>query len=112
MKKELESGDYRLDCEVDICLLRDTKCLYRVGEGRLEHSAEGFRLTGCNGAISYTQKPIATYSLNVDFYWYEIGDVIGIGNPTMLYYCFPKDPSVSVAKARLATEELYKIVKR
>ena len=27
------------------------------------------------------------------------------------YYCFPKDRSIAVAKARIATEELYKRAK-
>ena len=42
----------------------------------------------------------------------ERGDVIGIGNRDCLYYCFPKptDGKIPpVAKARLATEELYKM---
>ena len=39
---------------------------------------------------------------------YEIGDVIAIGDKNMQYYCFPKDKTVNVAKARLAAEEAYK----
>ena len=112
VKRELEEDTYRLDCDVDICMMVDTKCVYRVGEGRLEHTREGFHLTGCDGKLDYRQKPIASYSLCADFYWYQIGDVISIGNQKALYYCFPKNADVSVAKARLATEELYKTVKR
>ena len=112
VKRELEEDTYRLDCDVDICMMVDTKCVYRVGEGRLEHTREGFHLTGCDGKLDYRQKPIASYSLCADFYWYQIGDVISIGNQKALYYCFPKNTDVSVAKARLATEELYKTVKR
>ncbi|MBQ7346575.1 MAG: 1-acyl-sn-glycerol-3-phosphate acyltransferase [Clostridia bacterium] len=110
--KELKSGEYRLDCDVKILMLVNTKCLYDVGDGRLVHTREGFHLTGSDGSFEYTQKPISSYSLNSDFNWYEIGDIIGIGNPKALYYCFPKDQSVSVAKARLAAEELYKIVRK
>jgi hypothetical protein len=36
--------------------------------------------------------------------------VICIGNKDALYYCFPKD-GTSVAKTRMATEELYKMKK-
>lgn len=51
-----------------------------------------------------------TYSLDADYYWYEIGDMICIGNMKCLYYCFPKDQSLDVvAKTRIATEELYKM---
>ena len=112
VKKEIEEGSYRLDCQVDICMQVDTKCIYRVGEGRLIHSPEGFHLTGCDGALDYSQKPVATYSLYADYYWYELGDMICIGNQNALYYCFPKDKQIPVAKARLAAEELYKLTKR
>ncbi len=110
VRKELEDGSYRLDAEVDIGVLTDHKALYMVGSGRLIHDREGFRLTGCGGTLSYTQPPRASHSLNSDYFWYEIGDVIGIGDSQMLYYCFPKGGE-SVAKARLAAEELYKMEK-
>ena len=109
VKAEVQDGTYLLDTEVDIYMLVDTKRLYKVGSGRLVHNSEGFTLSGCNGALSYKQKPLASYTLNSDFYWYELGDVISIGDINVLYYCFPKDKGVSVSKARLATEELYKI---
>ena len=112
VREELKNGSYGLDTDVDIYMLIDTKCLYRVGSGHLTHDCRGFHLTGCDGSLDYTQKPIASYTLNSDFYWYEIGDVIGIGNQNALYYCFPKDSQISVAKARLATEELYQIALR
>ena len=110
--RELLGGTYQLDTEVDICMSVDTKAIYRVGEGRLTHTEKNFTLTGCDGKLTYTQNPIATYSLYSDFNWYEVGDVICIGNQKALYYCFPRDKNVSVAKVRLAAEELYKIVKK
>ena len=112
VRKEIDRGEYRLDTPVQIGLMVDYKGLYMVGDGWLTHSKEGFRLTGCKGQLTYEQKPRASHTLNADFYWYCIGDVIGIGNRDCLYYCFPKDVGGGippVAKARLATEELYKI---
>ena len=38
-------------------------------------------------------------------------DVISIGTSKMLYYCIPKARDLPVAKARIATEELYKMIK-
>lgn len=111
VKKELLDGTYSLDIPVDIAVLKDTKCLYRVGEGRLVHNSEGFRLTGCDGKLDYTQKPLYSYSANTDYYWYEIGDIISIGTNKILYYCFPKTEGDFVSKTRLAAEELYKIKK-
>ncbi|MBE6761983.1 MAG: hypothetical protein E7551_06810 [Ruminococcaceae bacterium] len=110
VRRELLEGKYLLDCDVDIYMLTDMKAIYNVGSGHLIHNNNGFTLTGCDGQINYTQAPELSYSLYSDYYWYEIGDMVCIGSGKVLYYCFPKDKSVSVAKVRLAAEELYKIV--
>lgn len=112
VKKELDDGTYRLKLPVDIYMMVNTDCIYKVGEGSLEHTETGFHLTGCNGRLDYIQRPQSSYSLYSDFYWYEIGDVICIGNEKAQYYCFPKGCGDVVAKARLAAEELYKMLKR
>ena len=91
-------------------MLVNTKALYMVGEGSLTHDETGFRLTGCDGKLDYSQGPLTSHTLNADYYWYEIGDVICIGNKDALYYCFPSGDDV-VTKTRLATEELYKLKK-
>ena len=82
----------------------------KIGSGRLTHSLEGFRLTGAEGKLDYRQSPTFSHTLYADYYWYEIADVIGIGDNEFSYFCFPKG-NVSVTKARLATEELYKMKK-
>ena len=111
VKKEILNDEYRLQVPVDICVLMDTKHVYRVGEGELTHTKDGFRLVGCDGKLEYKQGGLSSYSLYSDFYWYEIGDVICIGDSKMLYYCFPKCEGDFVAKTRLAAEEIYKIAK-
>ena len=109
VRRELEEGHYRLDLPVKISMLVDMNCLYNVGEGRLIHTAEGFHLTGCDGKLDYRHSPASSYSLYSDYYWYEIGDMICIGDNNALYYCFPKTEGDVVAKARLAAEELFKL---
>lgn len=111
VRREILDGQYGLDLDVDISMIVNTKKLYNVGTGRLVHNQDGFRLTGCDGKLDYSQKPLASYSLNSDYNWYEIGDVICIGDDKVLYYCFPKNAGDVVAKARLATEEMYKIAR-
>ena len=109
VRQEIIDKKYCLSVDVDIYMLVDTKCLYKVGEGHLTHNEEGFTLVGCDGKLNYSQKPKGSYSLYSDYYWYEIGDMICIGNNDVLYYCFPKTDEDVVAKTRLATEEMYKI---
>lgn len=107
--KELEAGTYKLETPVEIYMLVNTKAIYHVGQGNLKHDNKGFVLDGCEGKLHYEQSPKASYSLYSDYFWYELGDMICIGDMKTLYYCFPKDAGDIVAKARIATEELYKM---
>ena len=111
VREELVSGAYSLDIPVDICMQVDMKCIYRVGSGRLTHDVGGFHLTGCDGLLDVRQSATASYGLYSDYYWYELGDMICIGDRRALYYCFPRVPGDIVAKTRLAAEELYKLKK-
>ena len=110
VRKEIEDGTYLLDTDVDIGIQVNLDGICMIGKGHLTHDANGFHLTGADGALDYTQSPVASHTLYADYYWYEIGDVIGIGNNEFSYFCFP-EADVSVTKARLATEELYKLLK-
>ena len=110
VREEIINGTYRMDADVTIGMLVDFKAIYMVGEGHLTHDLNGFTLTGCDGRLHYTQKPLNCYGLYADYYWYEIADVICIGSNERLYYCFPKGADVA-AKTRLATEEMYKLAK-
>ena len=101
VRKELEAGTYLLDVSVDICMMVNTKCVYKVGSGRLRHDAEGFHLTGCDGKLDYYQKPSASYSLYSDYFWYELGDMICIGNTEVLYYCFPTEGGDEIGRAHV-----------
>lgn len=111
VRREILDGTYALDIEVKIAVMVDYKNIYMVGEGRLTHNRDGFTLTGCGGRLHYTQKPQSCYGLYADYYWYEIGDMICIGDNDKLYYCFPRNCGDVVAKTRLAAEEMYKLYK-
>ena len=110
VRKELEDGTYLLDTDVDIAVQVNLNGVCMIGGGHLIHNLDGFHLTNDDGSLDYKQTAVASHTLYSDYYWYEIGDVIGIGNNEFSYFCFPKTP-VSVTKARLATEELFKMKK-
>ncbi len=112
VKEELLNGRYYLETDVDICAVVNFKAVYKIGSGRLTHTTEGFHLSGCDGKLDFFQPPLASYGLYADYYWYELGDMICIGDKKCLYYCFPKGKKDIVAKTRLAAEELYKLKKK
>ena len=110
VRGELEEGSYLFDEDVDIIVQVNLDCVCRIGSGRLTHDSEGFRLVGADGALDYRQSAVFSHTVYSDYYWYEVGDVIGIGDNEFSYFCFPKN-NVSVTKVRLAAEELYKMKK-
>ncbi len=110
VRNQLQSGDYRLEADVHIYAVRGTKAVYDIGDGHLTHTAEGFRLTSDDGTLDYFHSAKTSYSIIADFLWYELGDVIGFGDNDKQFYCLPIDPSVPVVKARLAAEEIYKML--
>lgn len=108
VRRELEEGSYLLDEAVDIAVQVNLDGVCKIGSGRLVHNAEGFTLTSDDGALTYKQSAVFSHTVYSDYYWYEIGDVVGIGNNEISYFCFPKS-NASVTKVRLAAEELYKM---
>lgn len=109
VREDILSGKYEINIPVDICMTVDTKHLYHIGEGKLVHNGDGFVLDGCDGKLHYEQKARQAYTVNSDFNWYELGDVVSVGNNEHLFYCFPKQKEDIVTKIRLAAEEIYKI---
>ena len=110
-RREIIDGTYGFDVPCDIMMIVDTKALYRVGSGRLSHSAEdGFHLIGCDGKIDYRQCSKSMYTCEATPYWYEIDDVIGLGNHQALYFAFPTEHKEVVGKVKLAVEEIFKIL--
>ena len=71
---------------------------------------EGFHLTGCDGKLDYRQSAGSSYTCEAIPYWYEIDDVIGMGNNRELYYAFPTEKKEVVGKVKLAAEEIFKIL--
>jgi len=111
VRQELENSAYELDVDVDIAIQVNLDGICKIGKGHLTHSLDGFHLVGADGKLDYRQSATFSHTLYSDYYWYEMGDVIGIGDNQYSYFCFPKE-NVSVTKARLATEELYKMKKK
>lgn len=112
VREEVLAGTYGFDVACDIMMLVDTKALYKVGSGRLSHNMEeGFHLTGSDGKIDYHQSSDSMYTCEAIPYFYQIDDVIGIGDRRAQYFVFPTEHKEVVGKVKLAAEEIYKILR-
>ena len=111
VKKEILNGTYKTEFDPELFLTVDTYKLFKVKDAHPHfiHDINVFSLTDSSKDLSFKLNPQETYSVYSDFYWYELGDVISIGNTDIQYYCFPKNSKISVAKIRIASEEMYKI---
>ena len=107
--QEIKDGTYSFEDEVDIYAIVDTKTLYKTESGRLVHNLDGFTLYSQDGSVLHHQSAKYTYSVNVDYFWYEIGDVVYVGDTEITYCCKPNGKRNAVTKLRLATEEMYKL---
>ena len=111
VRKEITDGTYGYDLPCDIMMFMDWKALYKIGTGRISHNAEdGFHLTTDDGKLDYRQSSRSMYTCESIPYWYQIDDVIGIGNNKALYYAFPKEQKHMVVKSKLAVEETFKLI--
>lgn len=109
VKNEIINKEYELNCDVDLYLIVNTLAFYKVGEGTLLHNNDGITLNACDGNINFHLPAKSSYTLNCDYFFYEIGDTISFGDMKTLYYCFPKDKKDVVCKARYAAEEMFKL---
>ncbi|MBR5295087.1 MAG: 1-acyl-sn-glycerol-3-phosphate acyltransferase, partial [Clostridia bacterium] len=91
VKKEIEEGRYAVDIPVKVGIICDHRGMYMLGEGRLSHSKEGFTLISDDGTFTYHQEPSSSYTLNADFFFYDIGDMVSVGTKDRLFYCFPTE---------------------
>lgn len=110
VREEILSGSYGYDEPVDIYMIVNYKGAYKVGNGVLHHDTEGFHLVGCDGRLDYRQSSRSMYTCESALYWYQIKDVIGMGDKRALYFAMPRERQELVNKTRLAVEEIYKLI--
>lgn len=112
VRKEVEEGKYNsgeLDVVVDS--LPNAKKFIRLGEGKLIHDMNGFRVWGTSetGTSFSMVKPVESlYSCHIEYqYLFKHGDCIDLNTLDDTFYIYPKGDNFSVTKMALATEELY-----
>lgn len=111
VKKEVIEGNYSLDVPCKIKSLPNSRGFVNVGDGRLVHNAEGFKLEGNwkGGDWSLNIPTSSIYSVHIEYnYKVEHRDCIDLSTLHDTYFIYPKGSEFSVTKISLATEELFK----
>lgn len=118
VKKEVENGTYYFECDCHVNDLVNSKGYVRLGNGRLVHDMNGFRLKGVH---DYDDEPFemnidaaGQYAVHVE-YDYRFGnyeDCIDLNTLENTWYVFPENCEFSLTKISLATEEIFKEIWR
>ncbi len=117
-RKELEDGTYYFEDEVYIESLPNAKAFISLGDGKLIHTKDGFKLTGqdINGPLVLERATPSLYSVHIEFNYKlrtdgVIADAIVLSTVNDTYYIYPKTKRDQITKLRFAVEEAYKLFK-
>lgn len=107
VKKEIEKGNYNVDLDVIIESLPNSTGFYRLKDGKLKHSVNGFVLRNPDFVL---EKPVlANYGVHIEYDYFGKGDCVSFSTLEDTYYIYPKDQNFNVTKFHFAVEELYKM---
>ena len=117
VRAEVEAGTYtsgELDVHVDS--LPNAKGYVRLGNGKMVHDEQGFRVWGTDdqGMAFSMEIPAKTqYSVHIEYeYLGKYGDCVDLNTLQDTWYVYPHGQDFAVTKMSLATEEIYQKIKR
>jgi len=104
-------GKYHFKDDVIVDSLPNADGYVRLGEARLTHGVDGFRLEGdFDGEKLLLIKEVESmYSLHIEYDYFQKGDCLDLSTLNDTYYLYPKTMKNVVTKLHFAVEELYKI---
>lgn len=111
VKKQIDEGNYLLDCKVHIEALPNAVNFIDLGDGRLVHKEDGFYLT----FIEYGEKEEKTlffpsqslFSIHTEYDYRGKGQCVTLSTSTNTYFLFPREEGFNATKIQFATEYLY-----
>lgn len=109
VREQIENGAYNLSTPVVVDSLPGSAGYIRLGEAKLTHSLDGFRLEGdFDGEPFLLEKhPLSMYSCHIEYEYKNKGDCVDLSTLSDTYYIYPQTEDWSATKVSLATEELF-----
>lgn len=114
--KEIESGVYGLDTRVKIEALPNAVNFIDLGEGRLIHNEDGFRLTfrdfGETAEKTLSFPPLSMTSVHTEYNYREKkGQCITLSTLDNTYFLYPLEKGFNATKIQFAAEYLHERAK-
>jgi len=99
----VDIGAYRLDVDVTIEALPNSKGFVKLGKGRLVHHAGGFELTLNGETLGFSSASM--HSVHIEYDYRRRGDCIVLSTRDCCYYLYQNE--VNVTKIMLAGERFH-----
>jgi len=112
VRAEVRAGTYRMESEVLIDSLPDSKGFVQLGKGWLRHDMNGMVLKGSHLGEDFevVKSNQSLYSIHVEYnYIDKKRDCVDVSTLEDTYFAYPLSDDTSVTKIALAVEELYQL---
>lgn len=111
VKKEIDGGLYGLDMRVKIESLPNAVNFIDLGEGRLVHDMDGFRLIfkdyGDAAERTLSFAPLTMTSIHTEYDYRGKGQCVTLSTLDNTYFIYPLEKGFNATKIQFATEYLY-----
>jgi hypothetical protein len=110
VRKEILSGEYCMQLDVNVDLLQNSDGYYRIGRGKLTHDYNGFKLEV--GDLVIEISVLESFGVHIEYDYFGRGDGISFSKNNETFYNYPINDKFSVTKLHLATEEMYDLTSK
>lgn len=111
VKKEIDGGVYGLDMRVKIESLPNAVNFIDLGEGRLIHNENGFKLTfrdyGDTAEKTLSFAPLTMTSVHTEYNYRGKGQCVTLSTLDNTYFIYPIEKGFNATKIQFAAEYLY-----
>ncbi len=114
VRREVREGRYYFESDCHVKSMPNGTRFYDIGNGRIVHDLEGFRLngTGKYGEFEMERKSAGLEACHIEYnYLGKHGDCIDLNTLDDTFYIFPHRKDFSITKIALATEEIYRMIR-
>lgn len=114
VRAEVREGRYYFEAECHVKSLPNANKFIDIGEGKIIHDLDGFRLngTGKYGDFEMERKSGGLEACHIEYnYKNKYGDCIDLNTLDDTFYIYPHGEDFSVTKIALATEEIFRMIR-
>ena len=111
VREEILNGTYKIEDDVDVDSLPNSKGFINLGPGHFVHDLSGLKVTfeENNKDITFIKEPLENYSCHIEFKYNNKGDQVSFSKPNDTYYFAFKNLKNIIVKVHFGVEELYKV---